>query len=63
MGSANMKRGLATLADVDERRDEHQRERDNHPVLKRDAEKRDLPCQPVLHQASEELTKALFVGG
>ena len=41
---------LLIFRHVDQRRDQHQRESDKHPVLKRDAQKRDLPYQPVVHR-------------
>lgn len=41
---------LVSLRYVDECRDQHQRNYDDHPILKRDAKKRYLSCQPAVHE-------------
>ena len=41
---------LVLFALVDQHGDQDQRKGDDHPVLKRDAEKRDLLDQPVVHR-------------
>ena len=43
--------GSSPFADVDQRRDQDQRESEDHPVLERDAQKRDLLHEPVVHRA------------
>lgn len=53
---------LFLLRRVDQHGDQNQRERDNHPVLKRNAQDRDLPDQPVVQQEPRKAIKKLFLG-
>ena len=54
---------LAVFPEVDDRCDEDQGKRNNHPVLERDAQKRDPLDQPIfLHHDPRKLLKSYFRG-
>jgi hypothetical protein len=48
---------LVLFRNVDKRSNQHQDEKDNHPVLKRKPKNKDLPYQPVVHRALRKLEK------